>query len=126
MPQVNTPENMDDQLFLLIERDFPLMREDVDKISQKVDNIKQEIDLIYKSVDKNTSLHEETKQNLSDLKIQVNKLTDTQNLPWWRNFQELLILAFAIGYMILAGVKAYEGIVSKVIPTITVQDQGGN
>lgn len=108
--RINTNESIseerDDQLFLLLERDFPSMKSDIDKITGKIDTIQKEMDSISKSVD--------------ELKL----LTKKNDMPWWRDFQQLLILAFAIGYMILAGVKAYEGVVDKVVPGITITDNG--
>ena len=91
---IPTPEirkEMEEELFLLIKRDFPNMKEKVDSINTMVVAMKEDI----------TSI----------------KTLSPTSMPWYLDFQKILIFLLVVGFMILAGVKSYDNIVQHIIPS---------
>lgn len=112
----------ENQLYLLIERDFPMLQKDVEEIKEDLKSLKDS--------------HAEDRADAKDTKTQLGLVADDvkalktsvatmvtiKELPWYKDFQKLLILLFAVGFMILAGVKAYEGLAENLLPKTTITE----
>lgn len=119
MPAVSTNLTRDEELFLIIERDIPQLNDRMDDLEDSVKEVSSKIS------DLDTKINTQNVE-LKSIKDGLDSLNLKKELPWYQDFQKLLILLFAIGFMILAGVRAYEGLVDKVLPTVSITEEGSN
>ena len=110
MPIANEVLSRDEELLLIVERDIPDLKESVEDMDEKISTLSQTVD--------------ECKTAISALTSKVDLLITDMNkeqLPWWKDFQKVLILLFSIGFMVLAGVKGASTLLENVNPINIVE-----
>ena len=121
MPAVSEiHRNRDEELLLVVERDIPGLHDKMTTLEQKQNNIEDKVNECAAGI-----------SNLSGkmdlITIEVKSIKDKDQLPYWRDFQKVLILILVLGFMLLAGVKGAKGILNNLnpLPAITVTDNIG-
>ena len=121
-------KDIDDELYLLVERDFPMLQKDVEEIKKTVKLIEKSSENDRAATKEVSSqlvkVTEDVKSVAEDLKslavsvstIQKGPREDKPEIPWWQDFRNILILLLVAGFMALAGVKAAESLILKISP----------
>lgn len=110
MPLANEALSRDEELLLIVERDIPDLKDSVEDMDDKINTLSRTV--------------EECKSAIGSLASKVDLLvTDMRKdqLPWWKDFQKILILLFSIGFMVLAGVKGASTLLENVNPINIVE-----
>ena len=112
MPLNNTEHNSftrDEELFLLLERDIPEMSGRLGNMEGKqtlietgLNDCKQGIAVLSTKVD--------------NLATEVKSMYNKDTLPWYKDFQKILILLLVVGFMAIAGVKGADTLISNLNP----------
>ena len=129
-------KDIDDELYLLVERDFPMLQKDVEEIKKTVKLIEKssendraatkevssQLVRVTEDVKSVTADVKSVAEDLKSLAISVSTIqkgphVEKPELPWWQDFRNILILLLVAGFMTLAGVKAAESLFLKVNPT---------
>lgn len=122
---VKRDPDFENELYLLIERDFPMLKKDVEEIKTDLKSIKESHAQDRLDAKETNSKLDSVAEDVSTLKTSINAMVTKTELPWYKDFQKILILLFAVGFMILAGVKAYEGLAENLLPKTTITETVG-
>lgn len=113
-----TQKQYEQEVLLLIERDIPMIQNDISDIKDDLKSLKtahdsdrKEMTIAVTQIGNLSSMMTEIKQTLSEKK---------EEMPWWRNFQQILIMILVLGIMVLAGVKGADALLNKVIEPATI------
>lgn len=134
-------KNIDDELYLLVERDFPMLQKDVEEIRKTVKIIEKssendraatkevssQLVRVTEDVKLVTADVKSVAEDLKSLAVSVSTIQkgpreDKPEIPWWQDFRNILILLLVAGFMALAGVKAAESLILKISP-MSLTDQ---
>lgn len=132
MPEKDTMikvKNIDDELYLLMERDFPMLQKDVEEIKKTLKVIEKSNENDRSAIREISSqivrVTEDVRLATADVKSVSEDLKSfatakQEEKPWWLDFRNILILLLVLGVMTLAGVKAYDGLISKISPSLLI------
>jgi len=93
------------KMLLLFERDMPMVQQRLLSLESKAESVDDKLSKLNNNI-------------LSKLEEKTQK----QEMPFYKDFQKILILLFAVGFMILSGVKAYEGLATSLLPRVTISE----
>ena len=121
----------DEEVYLVVKRDIPAIQSDLDEI-------KRDVEVISDEQSKQSGQHDRLVSQVESLSAKVDtfradqaagfsaaltrfnelsqeiKNSKTEEVPWYKSFEKVLILLLVLGLGTLAGVKSYSDIIGKI------------
>lgn len=121
----------DEEVYLVVKRDIPAIQSDLDEIKRDVEVISDEQGKQIQQHDKLVTQVEVLSAKVDSFRVaqeagfnaaitrfnelsQEIKNSKTEEIPWYRSFEKVLILLLVLGLGTLAGVKSYSDIIGKI------------
>jgi hypothetical protein len=108
MPAAIKRDDYDDEVYLAVRRDLPMIQSDISEIKGSIKELTQKSAADDVRATKQESKMDAIGQNVTDLKEEVQKLADkpapsipiVEPIPWYKDFRNILIIVGLVSFLI--------------------------
>lgn len=114
MPAINEIRHTrDEEVLLIVERDIPELHEKMTNLDQKQNDIEGKVNECIQGISSLSG-------KMDIITIEVKSIKDRDQLPFYKDFNKVLILLFALGFMAVAGVKGANTLLGNLGPSMDI------